>query len=264
MILYLKGEYEDFGVIIEGNVISYQYKTQSEIKMETLNIHKQKVVDAYLKYLQENNYLNILLYFSKADHKASLAAELAQSKRVHSSSKKKPRARKYEMLQRIIDEVLKCGNVVVPKSKSKKDLSLEDKLLILNNKEGNKRYVKDGMILYKKVLDKVYGDSTGEVGLSRNAVTQTMAIAAEDVHMLTISKKKFSTLFLQKLECLQTKKDFVKGILPTLNEDNLELMCTYLQEKVFENKECIYVSGEDAQAMYFVRIGKVQVIHFKQ
>lgn len=159
---------------------------------------------------------------------------------------------------RLINELLN-GNVVGRQNLEGQDLTIEEKLLLLNNKENVGNYVRDGVALYAKEKELREGDVVCDAALVADNYSEDPVIAAEDVHMLTITKKKFLGLFERNIMNLNDRERFISSMFPQLDRMSVITLCACIDEKLCYAKEHLYGLGEEADSIYIVRAGSVQV-----
>jgi len=258
------GEHQDFGIVLSGQIFEYKQKKENELKADAANLSKQKCFNLYTKYLQENNYSKLLTKCSRSYSRISLSQSLidpALHLQTSFSQKDENREKKCELLQNLINEVLKNENEVIIKNSQEKDLSIEEKLLLLNNRDGSKCFIKDGLVYYKKVRQINCGKTIGEAALSVGIPAETVAVASDDVHIITISKKKMALFYNKELKYFEEKKKFFSSLFPDLDQESLLKLCLYVEEKSCHTQEYLYNQGEEPNAIFFVKSGKVQVYY---
>lgn len=238
----------------------YKPKKESELKVESNNQNKRKSTRLYSKFLEENNYERLLKRSSHAYSRASLSKALVGLAQGYMSNRPnlgiEHAGKKCEALGVIINEVLHHGNEIVSHVNNEKDLTLEEKLLLLNNKEGN--YVKEGQILYNKAKVLRDRDVLGNIALSLEVPFQHPVIASEDTHVLTVSKKKFQSLLGKKI--FKEKQEFLKLVFEDLDAESLLQLCIHSEERACSAKEILYNYGDNADgSIYLVKSGRVQV-----
>lgn len=210
--------------------------------------------------MEENNYERLLKRSSHAYSRASLSKALISLAQGYTSNRPnlgiEHAGKKCEALGTIINEVLHHGNEIVSHENNEKDLGLEDKLLLLNSKQGN--YVKDGQILYSKAKVLRDRDVLGNIALSLEVPFENPVIASEDTHVLTIQKKKFQSLLGKKI--FKEKQEFMRWIFGDLDAESLFQLCIHSEERACSAKEMLYNYGDNADGcIYLVKSGKVQV-----
>lgn len=258
-VLKILDDHGSFGIIVYGKAIAYKSKTEAEIKASEQNITKRKCFQMYNQYLAESN-----LYKGSKKSANTLRTNSGMKSNdalVNSFMSELPSARAeiYKRANaRLIDELLH-GNVAARQNPDGQDLTVDEKLLLLNNKENAGTYVKDGVAFYIKEKELREGDTVCDASLVADNYSEEPIIAAEDVHMLTIPKKKFMGLFERNIMNLNEKEKFISSIFPQLDRMSVLHLCACVEEKVCYTKEHLYGLGEEAEAIYIIRTGNVQV-----
>ena len=241
-------------------MFAYKPKKESELKADANNNNKKKYTKLYSKFLEENNYERLHKRSSHAYSRASLSKALISLAQGYTSNRPnlgiEYAGKKCEALGTIINEVLYHGSEIVFHENNEKDLTLEEKLLLLNSKEGS--YVKEGQILYNKAKVLKDRDVIGNIALSLEVPFENPMIASEDTHVLVVSKKKIQSLFGKKL--FKEKQEFMRSIFEDLDAESLLQLCIHSEERACSAKEILENQGDNADgSIYLVKSGRVQV-----
>ncbi len=161
-----------------------------------------------------------------------------------------------------IEEITKPKSSIIPLDIAKGDLSIDERFLLLSYGEGIKNYFKDGISTHKKIKELTKCDKIAETAFTINQPFEHTIIAAEDLHVLSIKKECFQTLAAQRLPCFKRKRQFLSMVFPKLSYDSILQLSVYLEEKTFSSWEYIYKEGQDADALYIIKSGEIQVMIF--
>lgn len=160
-----------------------------------------------------------------------------------------------------IEEITKPKSSIIPLDIAKGDLSIDDRFLLLSYGEGIKNYFKDGISTHKKIKELTKGDKIAETAFTINQPFEHTIIASEDLHVLSIKKECFQTLAAQRLPCFKRKRQFLAMVFPKLSYEIILQLSVYLEEKTFSSREYIYKEGQDAEALYIIKSGEIQVLY---
>lgn len=142
------------------------------------------------------------------------------------------------------------------------NLTLEEKLLLLHHDGSIQNYFTDGIASYEKAKDLKDGDTITEMSLLTGMSVQHPIIACQDLHILSVSHADFYALFQERKGNLAEKKKFLRTLFPELLLTMIVKLAAAVVEKSLVSRDMVYEQGEEADAIYIVKTGGVQVINY--
>jgi len=173
-----------------------------------------------------------------------------------------------EVLSNYLTQVNSLSRLILSKESSilqevKVDLTYEEKLLFLNNtKQETDPYFIRGTAIYKKVNSLKQGDYFGELALIFNQPRLASIIAGDDLHLLSLKSSSYKAVFESEIQNVLEKTKLFRGFFPIISQDDIGKFCYLLEEKSFKFNDVIYKEGDEAEALYIIQQGEVQVKFF--
>ena len=252
-----------FGIIVKGRAIVYAPKEREDAIPNFTNQARIACYSAYRHFLEKSNFFGKLKQGSRVNQPIltrsnSLYTAKSIFKKQGSSTNNQSQKNVNLDPRSIIDVVLNSNNNIVNNT-SLEDLSIEEKLLMPNNNPPYDKYFRNKTATFKKIRELKEEQTVADITLTTNIPLKHTIIAVEDVHLLTIKKEHFRTLFFQGTSVLREKKDFMWSLFTDLSIEAILKLCAYTEEKCITNCENVYQQGDESDAIYIVRSGEVQV-----
>lgn len=260
-----------FGIILRGQAFLYAAKKKNDIDDELYSLDKNcELIEMYKRYIETEGLNRKLKKFQNPNpngRRAAIIEGLENSPSVKNMGHRRSISGSFKSMHEVesdlksmVDEVLSPDNSIFTSSKKEKDLSLEEKLLLLHHNDVTKNYFKSGVATFKKEREVKSGESIAEVCLTTDLTIEHTIIASEDLDIITISKENFRTLSLSKVNSIVERKEFFWQLFPNLTVESIIKLCAYVEEKVILNWDYVYREDDEANAIYIVKQGEVQVL----
>ena len=134
-----------------------------------------------------------------------------------------------------------------------------DEELFRQDEKHRQRYFLNEIFKYKLSRSLFRGDSFGESALGSVKHRETTLLAADNVHLVTLTKHDLKTAMNDLKHSLIDRAKFFKGFLPDLEETEITNFCYYFSERSLKLKEIIYNQGDKAEMLYIVKSGEVKL-----
>ena len=99
----------------------------------------------------------------------------------------------------------------------------------------------------------------GQISLLTGMAQLNTVIASESLHVISINQADIYALFKSRIDFLAEKKNFLWSMFPDLLPGFIIRLCLMLEEKIFTNQDTVYEEGDDADAIYILKSGGVEV-----
>ena len=266
VLLLLKGDYGiNFGILAKGRAFVYNAKKKSEFEKD---FSKQKkcpeLVDRYKRHIEEQEFhkklKKWLLWSSSGGRKITMIEGVTNNQLFQNSIEKNQQLLDLEReIKDFVDEILSRNNEVFVSSGYARDLSFEDKLLLFHHNGTTRNFFKKGLATFRKVREVQGGDTIAEICLTTDLTMDCTIIASDDIHLLILSREHFRILAESKVSNFTEKREFFWKAFPNLTIESVIKLCAYVEERQILNWENVYKEGDEADAVYIVKAGEVQV-----
>lgn len=243
---------------MKGEVFVFIPKGHENVELDSNFARmKKEAYDVYSVYLEENMQKKEEETHSATQRKKEFRPRTYSSRDLSakSSGSKSPRSSTQNDTFR---KTILNKNNGLWKGDPKFDLTFEEKLLLLNEKKGLS-YFERGLATFKKLNYLSDGDFFGELALIFHTTRTASIIASEDCHLLRITSEDFKTIFGSQINNVMHKLDFIQSLFPKLSRKYLMKFCYLLEERIYHHNEILYKEGEEAEAVYILRNGEVQL-----
>ena len=163
------------------------------------------------------------------------------------------------ILDEVTNAIFHMDSITTQSSVKEDNLRHEEKLLILNHSDTGCEYIRDGVPLYYKTKKVKDGDFMGIVSLLTGMTQLNTVIASESLHVISIHQTDFYALFKSRIDCLAEKKNFLWSMFPDLLSGLIVRLCLMVEEKIFTNRDTVYEEGNEADAIYILKSGGIEV-----
>lgn len=237
----------------------YEPKIQSEIGQGIADMSQTYKFEKYKSDLEEMEFpkklkkWNSLRFDRKHTETLGSYQELPQTPRKYLQAYRTAVDAIDDIVEHIINPKIDPDDSLVDEF----DYSFEDKLLMFHHNDTNHNYFSNTRSTYKKARKFKEGDAITEQSLLTELSIQSPIIAAEDLHILSISHFDFYSVF--KVGIPNEKKMFLASIFPDLLHAFINKLAAGIEEKVCLNGDTLYEQGQEAQAIYILKRGRIQV-----
>lgn len=159
----------------------------------------------------------------------------------------------------VVNNILEDKSTVLPAHLRDYDITAKEKLLLLAHFGMMGKYIQDGVFTLEVTREMLPGDSYGEISLLKASTLEGVIVAAEDVHLISFARDDYRSLFIKEIPNLQNKIEFLTKMFTDISKASVIKIAYYLEEKVLMSRETLYKEGEEANAIYFVKKGEIQV-----
>ena len=240
-------------------------KKKSQFEHDSLkHIKSPELFDLYRKYIEAQGFIKKLKRWANLSNisgKRSSAVESMDSSPTSKCymNKNQQIAELEKTIKNIVDEIMHHENKVYASSRNTRDYSIDDKFLLLHHNGSTRNFFRHGVATYKKVRDAKSGDSIAEICLTTDLTVEHTIIAAEDLHLITLTKENWRTLALSRVPTMIERKEFFWKTFPNLTIESIIKLSAYLEERMILNWDHVYREGDEPDAIYIVKSGEVQV-----
>lgn len=261
--LFLGDSRVEFGVVLKGAAIIYEAKHHKEIGSEIeRDSDKPDVFQHYQQLINELNFKEQIKEWYATKQRLKLQHKLSARKTLYHQ--------KFAMEPQVSQQNLDSLNLSIANTCDsftnnadwgpKGDYTLEEKFLLLHHDDHSAhRYFQDGIPTFKKFNEAREGDTIAEISLVSETSIKNTIIASNNLHLLSIAQDDFFSLFNGQILNLANKKEFFSSVFPDLGPALIMRLSLLFEEKAFGNLDVIYSEGEEAQAIYILKSGGVQV-----
>jgi len=134
------------------------------------------------------------------------------------------------------------------------------KLLFSAHAERPEKYYRKGRFLFKPVRRLGQGNYFGEVGLILTKPRTETVIAADEVHMATITKKQIIEMFPEILENINKRLTYIVPYFQIINHVYLVKLVALMNEEVHNYNQYVYKEGDTPNGMYILVSGEIHII----
>ena len=249
----------DFYIIYKGETHVFIPKGPKEFEEDFSNINKKLAYEDYLAFLKRNidnsSYTSIPNNTAKEDVNRSPSKRTMTRGETWSEISVVHRPKGTILREKVLDPASEIYS-----GPPEHDLTFDEKLLLLNNKANT--YFLQGTATYRKVSILRAGDSFGELALLFNQPRTASVIASEDLHVLTLASSNYKGIFESEISNLYKKIDFFRTTFDDLSSLMIAKFCYLLKEKKLTHNEVIYKEHDDADGIYIVKEGEVQLAKY--
>lgn len=120
-------------------------------------------------------------------------------------------------------------------------------------------YIQNGIATMKKVRNMGPGNYFGEVALSTDKPRSASVIAAEDVHVVSLTKRSYKAIFEASIRMLEMKAKFFEDFFNNCGKDLANKFAYVFKERTYEYGQVFYSEGDQANEVFLLKEGEVQV-----
>lgn len=121
-------------------------------------------------------------------------------------------------------------------------------------------YIKNGVVTMKKVRNMGAGSYFGEVALSTDKPRSASVIAAEDVHVVSLTKDSYQSIFEKSIQALAVKAKFFETFFDNCGKELVNRIAYVFKERTYSYGQVVYSEGDPANEVFLVKQGEIQVI----
>ena len=244
---------QNFYIILQGGAYVYIPKTEQEIEIDCIDEDKKKVAEKYSEFITQSL------------SKKSFGTQISKTTLIRANSEflNQPKSQRSHLTKAEIARIILSEENTIIQGIDKEDLSIEEKLLLLNDtqRETTPYFIK-GTPVYKRVTTLRDGECFGELALIFNQPRLTSVIAKEDLHLLCLKSCDYKEIFQSEIRNTLDKVNFFQKIFKAISQEEITRFCHFLEEKTFKFNDVIYKEGDYCKDIYFVKEGNVQVSSF--
>jgi len=266
-VVELQQAVSSLSIIIKGKALYYTFKEPDEIRKEGSAHVKGQVMNVYTRFMQDEHLEE---RFKKWLSKHELGTK-ALRKRMSSISTTEEEGSERESIspddddfRSVIEKVLQEHNTILPPHLRESDLSFEEKLVLLSKFGVPGDHVKNSYIALKARRELVPGETFGEETLVKPQLANFMIIATEDTHIVSFLRYDLKLLFASDIKNLHKKIEYLRKVFPEVPRMYIMEMAYYLEERVLFNSELVYKEGEEADALYLIKSGEIEISMIKE
>ena len=250
-----------FSVMVKGKALLYIQKDFDEIKKNDSSHQKSQVIQIYLRYMaREQLEEKFKKWLSNNEHGTkALRKRMASLSFTDEVIERDSVAPDEDDFCAIIEQVLKEENPILPPHLRENDISFEEKLLLLSALGLPGDHLRNGNLALKGTKELKAGDTFGEGGLIKPVHANYVIIATEDTHIVSFTRLDFKLLFASDIQNIKEKIDFLQKTFTEIPKQTIMEIAYYLEERVLFTSEMAYREGEEADAIFFIKNGEIEV-----
>lgn len=247
--------------MVKGKALLYTPKDFDEIKKEGSNPQKSQVIQIYLRYMsREHLEEKFKKWLSNNEHGTkALRKRMASLSFADEVIEKESEVPDEDDFCAIVEQVLQSENPLLPPHLRENDLSFEDKLLLLSTLGLQGDHLRNGNLTLKGTKQLKIGDTFGEGGLIKPVHANYVIMATEDTHIVSFTRTDYKLLFASDIQNIKEKIEFLQKTFTEIPKQTIMEMAYYLEERVMFTSEMAYREGEEADAIFFIKNGEIEV-----
>lgn len=122
-------------------------------------------------------------------------------------------------------------------------------------------YIQNDVLCVKKVRNMGPGNHFGEVALSTDEPRTASVIAAEDVHVVSLTKQTYKAIFEEAIRVMSHKTKFFEDFFSNCDKERVSRFAYVFKERSYDFGQVFYSEGEPANEVFLLQEGEVQVNH---